>query len=128
MNKKHDTLKTIAAAVVALVLALPAAALADSTGNHGKLIGVEHGTPNSLYAAMLRGSIFVDEGNGVVREYGFGGSLCNSRDLTIEEEQLLVVAISQRMSIIPRYRIGGGNTRCLVAFTLTRPAQAAKIQ
>ncbi|HEY8518386.1 MAG TPA: hypothetical protein VIS07_22975 [Candidatus Binatia bacterium] len=119
--------KAIAAIVAALVLALPAAASADSTGIAGKIIGFQHFGTTSDDAGMVAGKIYVDE-QGSTRVYAWGGSLCGSHQFDVDERQLLATAISHRMSIVPRYKIGSGNTRCLVAFTLTRPAFVDRVQ
>jgi hypothetical protein len=126
MNTK-SMLGMVAATVAALVLALPVAAVADSTGEFGKLVGFQHNATASDAAGLVAGKIFVDEGNEKAREYGWGGSLCQERDLDIDQQQLLATAISHRMSIFPRYKLGSGNMRCLVSFTLTRPLFVDKL-
>lgn len=125
MNTTTNIRTTIAATVTALMLALPLAASADNTGTPGKLIGLEHNGPKS--DAWVRGAVMVDEGNDVTRTYSWGGSICPEKDLDIDQQQLLATAISHRMSIFPRYKLGSGNMRCLVSFTLTRPLFVDKL-
>ncbi|MEW6268484.1 MAG: hypothetical protein AB1689_04210 [Thermodesulfobacteriota bacterium] len=128
MNTKSNILKTLAAAVAALVLALPVAASADSAGIPGKILGFEHNGDESDDAGLSHGVITVDEGNEATRQYHWGGSFCLERDLDIQQQQLLVTAIAHRMAILPYYKLGNGNTRCLVSFVLTRPAYVEKVQ
>ncbi|HEY8377806.1 MAG TPA: hypothetical protein VIK91_15025 [Nannocystis sp.] len=107
----------VAACLAALV---PATTFADSTGSSGvveELAVYESGSDNY---AMANGILTVKESGGTKREYKWGGSLCAGRNVSANSISLLFDAMRSQSSvnIIPSYKVGSGNTRCLTGFKL----------
>jgi hypothetical protein len=109
----------IVSAFVATALMLPPAAIADSLGTAGKLVGLRDVNAVSDNYPLIRGSVWVDEGKGAITEYRWGGSVCPGKDLSEEEIANLSRALNNsKLRIIPIYKNGQGNSVCLTHFLL----------
>ena len=106
------------ATLAAFAATLPTAALADFKGTAGKIVGIEHNDDASDDAAIVTGSLFIEENDGTPGSYRFGGGLCPGRDLSIEQQALLLDALRSKLIVQPYYKVGNGATRCLTSFLL----------
>ena len=101
-------------------LLLAQGARADSEGAPGKLVAVEVATADSDVYALRHGRIVVEEAGKLQRQYLLGGiSLCPNADVSDAQIDMLVRAAGNpKLAIKPFYKVGNGNSRCLVAFVL----------
>lgn len=116
MTKRRGAMMATAAAVA--MFTVGAALAADSIGTPGKIYGLEHNDDSSDEAGLRDGALFIDEGD-VVREYLWGGSLCPGRDLDIDQQRMLLDALRSKIILLPYYKLGNGNSRCLTSFGFT---------
>jgi hypothetical protein len=109
----------LVSALVATTLMLPPVAIADSLGTAGKLVGLRDVNAASDDYALIRGSVWVDEGKGAITEYRWGGSVCPGRNLSEDEIANLSRALNDsQLRLIPIYQNGQGNSVCLTHFLL----------
>lgn len=113
----RSRLSLVAALVAALV---PGTTFADSNGTTGvveELAVYESGSDNY---AMANGILTVKEASGTKREYKWGGSLCAGRNVSASSISLLFDAMRSQanVNIVPSYKLGSGNTRCLTGFKM----------
>lgn len=111
---------------VLLTALVPATTYADSTGSSGvveELSVYESGSDNY---AMANGVLSVKESSGAKREYKWGGSLCAGRNVSASSVSMLFDAMRSQdvVSIVPSYKTGSANTRCLTGFKLVRPSRS----
>lgn len=99
-----------------LALAPAVGARADSNGTPGPIVGFEHNDDSSDDAGLADGSLFIDEGSGTIREYRWGGSLCPGRELDTAQQGMLLEAARGKWVVLPYYKLGNANTRCLTSF------------
>jgi hypothetical protein len=123
MSLRSQVLKVVALAAVVLV---PAVAYADVDGGKGTVASV---TVNESYAddyAIERGNVTINEGS-TTRKYQWGGTACNGKNLSDENILLLIEAMQNkdRLEVVPSYKSGAGQARCLVGFRIQVIAPAA---
>lgn len=115
MNKL--VMPILIASLLLLATALPARA--DFVGAPGKIAGFLHNDDNSDDYGVYRGLVSIDEGGGTVQPYRWGGTLCAGRDLSIDQQSLLLQALRSKMRVLPYYLNGQAGVRCLVSFGIT---------
>jgi hypothetical protein len=64
--------------------------------------------------------VFVEENDETIRGYSWGSSLCPNRTLSTAQLEFLLRAMETRWVVLPYYKLGNGNTRCLVSFGFAR--------
>jgi hypothetical protein len=102
----------IAMGITAILLASPANA--DSEGNPGIIAGMRLVNLKSDEFAKFHGGVSVDEGNGVVTEYFWGGNHCPGIDSEIHVVAHMSRALgNDRLRMKPLYKPGAGGTPCL---------------
>jgi hypothetical protein len=108
--------------LVAVLLAalVPATSFADSTGNSGVVDELSVYESGSDAYAMANGVLTVKESGGSKREYKWGGSLCAGRNVSASSISMLFDAMRSQaeVNIVPSYKTGSANTRCLTGFKL----------
>jgi hypothetical protein len=104
-------------AALALFLAIPGLALADSVGSAGAIKSLELNTVHADAYLLNHGRIQVVSGK-ATDEYRWGGSSCGTRTLDDAQVATLQRAMASGMQIQPRYQIGQGSTLCLVGFVV----------
>jgi hypothetical protein len=109
-----------AAALVSIAAVHAAPALADTGGSEGRVVGLRLVSQSSDSYNSYRVQTTVDEGEGNFRVYTNGGIACNGRNLTDAQIAALNSALAQRSNllILPSYKKGPAQYRCLVDFTL----------
>lgn len=114
MSLRSQILKGAALAAVVLV---PAVAYADADGVKGKVASVTINESSADDYAAERGNLVVNEGS-VARKYQWGGTACNGKNLTDANIDLLFQAMkaADKVEIVPSYKTGAGQARCLVGF------------
>lgn len=116
MSLRSRVLRGVALAAVVLV---PAVAYADVDGTKGTILSV---TINDIAAddyTAERGHVVVNEGT-ATRKYQWGGTVCSGKNLSDANLALLINALSakDRLEIVPSYKPGAGQARCLVGFRI----------
>jgi hypothetical protein len=101
------------------VILVPAVAYADTDGAVGAVASVTINETSSDDYATERGNVYVNEGQ-TSRKYQWGGQACNGKNLSEANIAMLVEALRGRADIqmVPSYKTGAGNVRCLVGFRL----------
>jgi hypothetical protein len=131
MGSKGKSMKLLAISFCMLAaLSLAEAARADSDGEPGKLVAVEVLTADSDDYTLRHGRIIVQETTGKVdRTYLLGGtSLCPNQEVSDAQIDMLVRAAGNpKLVIKPFFKVGNGNSRCLVGFALGAKKQVAEI-
>jgi hypothetical protein len=103
---------------LAVTIAIPLTAFADTTGGEGRIRSVEIVTPSADTYLQYHGRVFVVTSAGM-DEYKWGGTACGSRTLSDEMlQQLSDATNSSVLRITPIYQDGQGAAKCLVGFTL----------
>ncbi len=114
---------------MATVVLLPSVALADVDGTKGIVSSVTINESSADDYASERGSIVVNENLTATRKYQWGGAVCNGKNLSDASIALLFDALRARdkVEIVPSYKAGAGQARCLVGFKLqTIPPDPAR--
>lgn len=98
----------------------PATSFADSSGTTGTVDSVTVYESSSDDYAMVNGVLTVREKTGTKRDYKWGGSLCPGRNVSATSISMLFDALQAQTSvqIVPSYKLGNGNSRCLTGFKL----------
>lgn len=114
MSLRSQILKSAALAAVVLV---PAVAFADADGLKGKVAAVTVNESSADDYSAERGNLVVNEGS-VARKYQWGGTACNGKNLSEANIDLLFQAMkaADTVEIVPSYKTGAGQARCLVGF------------
>ena len=114
MSLRSQILKSAALAAVVLV---PAVAFADADGLKGKVAAVTVNESSADDYSAERGNMVVNEGS-VARKYQWGGTACNGKNLSEANIDLLFQAMrsTDKLEIVPSYKTGAGQARCLVGF------------
>jgi hypothetical protein len=118
---RHIRSITLLAAAAAF-LALPAAIVyADDAGATGRVVSVRVNETSSDDAASYRGTVTIRTGskkNPEVAEYRWGGNQCPGRNVSEENVDRLVEALSDsdEIRVTPYFKTGNGGTKCLTAF------------
>ncbi|HEY0136565.1 MAG TPA: hypothetical protein VGB85_20925 [Nannocystis sp.] len=112
--------RVLKVAALAAVVLIPAVAHADTYGIAGTVISLTINESSADNYLGERGSLILSEG-GVPRKYQWGGTACNGRNVTEANVALLFRAMEHgdRMTVLPSYKAGAGQARCLVGFTFT---------
>jgi hypothetical protein len=116
MSLRSRVLRGVALAAVVLV---PAVAYADVDGTKGTVVSVTiNDTAADDYNAE-RGNVVINEGS-ATRKYQWGGTVCSAKNLSDANVALLINALSakDRLEIVPSYKTGAGQARCLVGFRI----------
>ena len=116
MSLRSRVLRGVALAAVVLV---PAVAYADVDGTKGTVVSVTiNDTAADDYNAE-RGNVVINEGSST-RKYQWGGTVCSAKNLSDTNIALLIDALSakDRLEIVPSYKTGAGQARCLVGFRI----------
>lgn len=96
-------------------------ALADNIGAYGAVAQVAvNGTSSDEYS-IARGRLVIDEGQQYYREYQWGGTACNGKNLSEADIANLQMALRERreQTMTPIWKVGAGGARCLVAYRMT---------
>jgi hypothetical protein len=105
-------------AVVSFVLP-PVAQAVDIIGATGRIVALHLKDTNATSYGQFHGWILVGDEVVGVQTYRWGGSWCAGFPLSAENLSVLKSGLDNpRLLIRPEYKIGQGNTVCLVAFTL----------
>lgn len=92
----------------------------DSRGTAGPIVAFGHNDDSSNEGVLRGGSIYIDEGGGVLRRYIWSrfpyGALCVGRFLSDTQQLMLLEALQSRVFVIPFYRTGNASQRCLLSF------------
>ncbi len=102
--------------LTALLALVPALASADTAGTPGPIAAFDHNDDSSDFFGLHAGALYIDEGGGTVRQYRWSGSLCTGRDLDTSQQALLLEAARAKWIVLPYYKTGSGNARCLTSF------------
>lgn len=114
--------------VIAVAAAGAVPALADSIGAPGRIVGIEHNDNDSDDAGTYTGRMFVDVGGGTIEPYYFGGVLCSGRDLTIDQQRVLLDQMHTKKGVVlPYYKVGQAAVHCLVSFGLATSSKTAPL-
>jgi hypothetical protein len=109
--------------VTVAMVATPASA-ADQTGPRGQLISLQINARGSDDFSNYHGAARIkvwSKGKPKVHKYMWGGANCPSRDLEHEQIELLSIALTENVNIVPKFKNGQiPNSRCLVSFKLMR--------
>jgi hypothetical protein len=119
---RRGLVSMVAAAAFAALTATPA--LADFPGTPGKIVGMDHNDDSSDHSGLADGTLFIDEGSGAVRAYRWGGSWCPGRELDVDQQRMILDALRSKLLVLPYYKTGNGNERCLTAFGFTAKKSA----
>jgi hypothetical protein len=116
MSLRSRVLRGVALAAVVLV---PAVAYADVDGTKGTIVSVTINDTSADDYTAERGNVVLKEG-ATTRKYQWGGTVCNGKNLSEANIALLITALSaqDRLEIVPSYKTGAGQARCLVGFRL----------
>ena len=122
MSLRSQVLKVVALAAVVLV---PVVARADVDGSKGVVASVSVNEPSADDYSAERGNVTINEGS-TTRKYQWGGTACNGRNLSETSIILLIQALQNkdRLEIVPSYKSGAGQARCLVGFRIQAIAPA----
>ena len=107
---------------MAAVVLVPAVAYADVDGGKGSVASVSVNDTKADNYGAERGSVVINESDTVTRKYQWGGAACNGKNLSEANVALLVEALRahEKMELVPSYKDGAGQARCLVGFRLQR--------
>lgn len=107
---------------LALLLAVPATALADTAGPTGRVRSLTINTSGSTEWNGFHGSVEIATDKRGTTTYYFGRTYCPGKDLSDAEIALLAEALEKggKILVTPRYRNGQGGRKCIVSFTLQR--------
>jgi len=126
MKSRH--LLSLAAFLGATLAAPLTSHAADNTGVEGFVQSVLTYSSSSDTYQSRRGEIVVREGaseNSTARTYVFGGTSCQQRGISTSQITALLTLINDsNRAVIPKYKPGLGNIRCIVGFKATRPTPA----
>lgn len=116
MSLRSQVLKVVALAAVVLV---PVVAHADVDGGKGVVASVTVNEPKASNYSSERGNVTINEGS-TTRKYQWGGTACNGLNLSDANIILLIQALQNkdRLEIVPSYKSGAGQARCLVGFRI----------
>jgi hypothetical protein len=109
--------KRMLSATALLVSLTGGIAHADLAGNPGRIAGFEHNDDSSDDFGVNTISVYIDEGGGVIQRYYNHGQACAGRILDNDQQLMLIEAMRGKLQVLPYYKPGGANVRCLVAFT-----------
>jgi len=94
-------------------------ARADDAGLRGSIVSLELNTDSADTYLQYHGRMVVENSDGALDEYRWGGTSCGTRTLT--EPQFLglqAAANKKNMFVDVRYQLGQGDAKCLVGFNL----------
>lgn len=116
--------RVLKGAALAVVMSVPALAYADTDGAVGSVASVSINEPSADDYGTERGNIIVNEGS-ANRKYQWGGTACSGRNLSDASIALLVDAMRNKdtVQILPSYKPGTSQARCLVGFRLATVSQ-----
>ena len=108
----------------ALTLLSAGLASADDAGPLGRVVTVRIHETSSDDAANFRGSVTIRSGgknNRELAEYRWGGNQCPGRNLSEENVDRLLEALSESddLRVTPSFKSGNGGAKCLTAFEIT---------
>ena len=116
MNSKR--IQTLALGLT-LVCASGIAQAVDSQGYGGGVASVRINETSSDAYGTERGNLVINEGGGVLRKYNIAGQACNGRTLSEQNMNILARMVGNAgIKLVPYYKGGGGNARCLVGFDM----------
>jgi hypothetical protein len=109
--------RVLKGAALAAVVLVPAVAYADVDGLKGTVAAVTVNETSADDYSVERGNMVVNEGS-TSRKYQWGGTACNGRNLTEANINLLLQTMraADKLEIVPSYKTGAGQARCLVGF------------
>lgn len=127
MKSRH--LLSLAAFFGATLAAPLTSQAADNTGVEGYVESVLTYSSSSDTYQSRRGEILIREGttqNSTARTYVFGGTSCQQRGISTSQINALLRMINDsNRAVIPKYKPGLGNIRCIVGFKATKPTPPA---
>lgn len=96
-------------------------ALADNIGAYGTAAQVAVIGPQSDEYSMARGRLVIDEGQQYYREYQWGGTACNGKNMSEVDVANLLTALRERrdQTVTPLWKVGAGGARCLIGYRMT---------
>jgi hypothetical protein len=96
-------------------------ALADNIGAFGSVVQVTVNGSSSDEIFLARGRLVIDEGEQFFRQYQWGGTACNGKNMSADDVANLMMALRERrsVSVTPAWLIGAGGARCLVSYRIT---------
>lgn len=111
--------RVLRGAALAAVVTVPALAYADSDGLAGSVASITINEASADDYGTERGNLIVNEGS-TNRKYQWGGTACSGRNVTEANIALLVEAMRNKdtLQIVPSYKLGTLQARCLVGFRL----------
>lgn len=97
------------------------AARADNIGAYGPVAQVVVVGSQSDEYGMARGRLVIDEGQQFYRDYQWGGTACNGKNMSEADVANLLGALKDRreQTVTPIWKVGAGGARCLVAYRMT---------
>lgn len=117
--------------LAAALFALPSTSFADSNGAIGTVASLTVYESGSDNYGMFNGVLSIREkATGTRRDYKFGGSICPNRPVSANSLALLFDALrsKENVEIVPSYKLGNGNERCLTGFRLDRVESVTSVQ
>jgi len=126
MKSRH--LLSLAAFLGATLAAPLTSHAADNTGVEGYVESVLTYSSSSDTYQSRRGEIVIREGSasGTARNYVFGGTSCQQRGISTSQINALLTLINDSTrAVVPKYKPGLGNIRCIVGFKATKPTPPA---
>lgn len=91
----------------------------DTQGYSGGLASVRINETSSDAYGVERGNLVINEGGGVLRKYNIAGQACNGKTLSEQNMNILARVVGNPgIKLVPYYKGGGGNVRCLVGFEM----------
>lgn len=117
--------------LAAALFAIPSTSFADSNGAVGTVASLTVYESSSDSYAMYNGVLSVREkSTGTTRSYKWGGSICPSKTVSDSSLALLFDALrsKENVEIVPSYKLGNGNERCLTGFRLDRVEPVTSVQ
>ena len=107
--------------LMGVIMLSSAAAFADLLGDRGKIMSITLNSSASDEFGSFHGYIVLDTQSDKVVYY-WGGSYCPGISFLSDENRHLLSALIEyteaKATIEPNYKIGQGNSLCLVGFTL----------
>ena len=96
-------------------------AMADNIGAYGAVAQVAVVGSQADEYSSARGRLVIDEGQQFYRNYQWGGTACNGKNMSEADVANLIMALKDRreLTVTPIWKVGAGGARCLVAYRIT---------
>lgn len=105
----------------AALLCAESAVAIDNIGAVGTVAQVVNIGSQSDEYFSARGRLLIDEGQQFYKNYQWGGTACNGKNMSESDVANLLMALRERrsMTVTPIWKQGAGGARCLVAYRMT---------